>query len=70
MDESELTMIAMKELWCIEGQIICWEAYLDLKPDPETIIRILRDLRERRKAIEEAVENLTDVRVEERRLRG
>lgn len=67
-DLAELLLRAVKDLWSIEGQIVCLESFLANPPTKEMSMAMLRDLRLKRAELERAVDSCAGVDVAAKRL--
>jgi hypothetical protein len=65
-----LIFSAMKDLWIMEGQINCLESVVSEMPPRQTILAMLRELRDQRDTLENAVEEYTGVDVAKARRFG
>ena len=68
LDGEELIFIAMKDLWSLEGMIQCLESVLAEPPNKEGLLAMLREMRQRRSQLEDAVEKYTEANPPARRL--
>lgn len=68
LSAQEITFMAIKDLWSMEGMISCLESVLADTPTKEAMMAMLRDMRAQRGKLEDAVKEFTTVDVRKARL--
>lgn len=68
MSAKEITYKAMNDLWAMEGMIQLMESILADMPTKEMMMAMLREMRESRGNLEDAVKEFTTVDVRKARL--